>query len=43
MANGNSLGICLPKEFTVNLSIVHGNYVKVSQEQERIVIEKVNE
>ena len=43
MANGNSLGICLPKGMTVKLSIRHGDFVKVSQDQERIVIEKVNE
>ena len=43
MANGQSFGICLPKQFIVKLSIGHGDFVKVSQEEERIVIEKVNE
>jgi antitoxin component of MazEF toxin-antitoxin module len=43
MAGGNSLGICLPKEMTVILSIRQGDFVKVVQEQKRIVIEKINE
>jgi antitoxin component of MazEF toxin-antitoxin module len=42
MANGNSLGICLPKEMTVRLSIKHGDFVKVCQEDGKLVIEKVD-
>jgi antitoxin component of MazEF toxin-antitoxin module len=43
MASGNSLGICLPKEMTVSLSIRQGDFVKVIQKEKRIVIEKANE
>jgi antitoxin component of MazEF toxin-antitoxin module len=43
MAGGNSLGICLPKEMTISLSIRQGDFVKVVQEEKRIVIEKINE
>lgn len=41
MANGSTLGISLPKEITVKLSIRHGDYVQVIQDDERIVVEKV--
>jgi len=43
MANGNSLGICLPKDMTIGLSIRRGDFVKIHREEERIVIERVNE
>jgi len=43
MAGGISLGICLPKEMTISLSIRQGDFVKIIQEQKRIVIEKINE
>jgi hypothetical protein len=43
MASGKSLGICLPKEMTTSLSIRQGDFVKVIQEEKRIVIEKIHE
>jgi antitoxin component of MazEF toxin-antitoxin module len=43
MARGLSTGVCLPKQYTKNLGIKGGDFVKISQEGRRIVIEKVQE
>ncbi len=43
MAKGQSFALCLPKRIVTNLTIAHGDVVKVYQEERRIVIEKVNE
>lgn len=43
MAGGNSFGICIPKQIIKNLSIGPGEFVKVIQEKDRIVIQKVND
>ena len=40
MASGLSLAICIPKPYMSNLSLVAGDFVKVRQEQQRIIIEK---
>jgi len=40
VANHQSLGITLPKQLTLNLEISTGDFVKVRQEEKRIVIEK---
>jgi len=40
MASGLSLGICLPKQFMVRLSLAAGDFVKVHQEEDRIIIER---
>ena len=40
IANHQSLGITLPKKLMLNLKITCGDFVKVRQEEERIVIEK---
>ena len=40
MASGMSLAICIPKPYMSNLSLVAGDFVKVRQEQQRIIIEK---
>jgi hypothetical protein len=36
----NSFSIVLPKQYAIDLGIGRGDFVKVSQEQNRIVIEK---
>ena len=41
MAHGLSTVVCLPEHYARNLSIKSGDFVKISQVDERIVIEKV--
>ena len=41
MAHGLSTGVCLPKHYARNLGIKSGDFVKISQVDQRIVIEKV--
>jgi antitoxin component of MazEF toxin-antitoxin module len=36
-----SFSVILPKQYAVNLGIGKGDFVKVHQEEERIIIEKV--
>jgi bifunctional DNA-binding transcriptional regulator/antitoxin component of YhaV-PrlF toxin-antitoxin module len=36
----SSFSIILPKEYALNLGIGKGDFVKVRQEEERIIIEK---
>jgi antitoxin component of MazEF toxin-antitoxin module len=43
IAQGLSTGLCLPKNYTQNLGIKGGDFVKISQEGQRIIIEKVRE
>jgi hypothetical protein len=43
MAHGLSTGLCLPKHYTKNLGIKGGDFVKISQEGRRIVIEKAED
>jgi antitoxin component of MazEF toxin-antitoxin module len=43
MAQGLSTGLCLPKHYAQNLGIKSGDFVKVSQEGQRIIIEKAHE
>jgi antitoxin component of MazEF toxin-antitoxin module len=43
MAHGLSTGICLPKHYTRNLGIKSGDFVKISQVDQRIVIEKAQQ
>jgi antitoxin component of MazEF toxin-antitoxin module len=38
-----SLCVVLPKSYAVNLGIVKGDYVKVHQEDRKIVIEKADQ
>jgi hypothetical protein len=40
VANHQSLGITLPKHLAISLSITSGDFVKMHQEEKRIVIEK---
>ena len=40
MANGFSAGICIPKQYLKNLSLVAGDFVKIHQEENTIVIQK---
>jgi antitoxin component of MazEF toxin-antitoxin module len=42
MANGDSAGVCFPKQYLLNLSIMAGDFVRVRLEQERIIIEKAD-
>lgn len=42
MARGLSLGICLPKQLTTQLSLGAGDFVKVHQEEDRIIIERAS-
>ena len=39
---GNSLGIRLPKEIANNQDLIAGSVVKVSTEDKKIIIERVN-
>ncbi len=41
MASGKTIALCLPKRFAVDLGIGYGDFVKIHQEEQRIVIEKV--
>ena len=43
MAQGLSTGVCLPKNYTKDLDIKSGDFVKISQEGRRIIIEKAKE
>lgn len=40
IVGNHSFGMVLPKEYAVNLKIGKGDFVKVSQEGDRIIIQK---
>ena len=40
---GSSAGLCLPKEYLKNLSLVVGDFVKIHQKENMIVIQRVGE
>jgi len=41
MGSGSSAGLCIPQQYLKNLSLVAGDFVKIRQEEDMIVIQKV--
>lgn len=41
LGSGQSAGISIPKQYLKNLSLLSGDFVKMSQEDNRIIIQKI--
>jgi hypothetical protein len=41
LGSGRSSGICIPKRFLKDLSLLSGDFVRLSQEENRIIIQKI--
>ena len=41
LGSGQSAGICIPKKYLKNLTLISGDFVKMRQEDNRIIIQKI--
>ncbi|MDW0238273.1 MAG: AbrB/MazE/SpoVT family DNA-binding domain-containing protein [Nitrososphaeraceae archaeon] len=41
LGSGQSAGVCIPKQYLKNLSLISGDVVKMRQEDDRIIIQKI--